>query len=349
MNNLGLICRRIISYVHFFIKPMNISTPFSALFCALAALASATVTTLAVGQAFPTKPITFIVPNPPGGFVDASARLVSEPLSRVIGQPVVVENRGGGSGNLAYQAVARAPADGYTLLTSYSAYHVGNPALATKLPWAQKDLLPIALVTVATNVIAVHPSVPVKNLTEFIAYAKANPGKLSYASQGNGSLSHIGTEMFKLQTGTNMIHIPYRGSGPAVQDVLAGQVQVFITTPPSVMSHIQAGKMNGLAIAGKSRFSQLPNVPTTAEAGLKGFELEAWVAIFAPAGTPPDVAAKLSAAIKQAMELPETKTRANAAGIEIRYLPASELDALVKRETEFWAKTIKAAGITADL
>lgn len=311
-------------------------------------LATALLGNLTAAQGYPAKPITLVVPNPPGGFVDTSARLLSEPLSRVLAQSVVVDNKGGGSGNVAYGLVARANPDGYTLLTSYSAYHVGNPALSPKLPWAQKDLIPVALITVATNVIAVHPSVPASTLPEFIAYLKANPGKLSYASQGNGSLSHIGTEMFKGQTRTSMVHIPYRGSGPAVQDVLAGQVQVFITTPPSVMGHIQAGKLKGLAVAGKTRHPGIPNVPTANEAGLKGFELEAWVGIFAPAGTPTDVIARLSSGIKQAMEQPETKTRANAAGIEIRYLPPEALDDLVKRETTFWAKTIREAGITAD-
>lgn len=313
-----------------------------------AALCTMLLSGLSLAQGFPNKTVTLVVPNPPGGFVDASARLLSEPLSRVLSQTVVVDNKGGGSGNVAYAQVARANPDGYTLLTSYSAYHVGNPALSPKLPWSQKELAPVALITVATNVIAVHPSVPANTLPEFIGYLKANPGKLSYASQGNGSLSHIGTEMFKMQTHTSMVHIPYRGSGPAVQDVLSGQVQVFITTPPSVMGQIQAGKLKGLAVAGKTRHPGLPSVPTTAEAGLKGFELEAWVGIFAPAGTPPDVVNKLSASIKQAMDMPETKTRANAAGIEIRYLPPEALDALVKQETDFWAKTIKAAGITAD-
>ena len=312
------------------------------------ALLLAAAATFCGAQPYPSKSITLVVPNPPGGFVDASARILSDSLAKVTAQAVVVDNRGGGSGNVAYQAVARAAPDGYTLLNSYSAYHVGNPNLTPKLPWAQKDFVPVALITVATNVIAVHPSVPANNLGEFIAYAKANPGKLSYASQGNGSLSHIGTEMFKLQTQTSMVHIPYRGSGPALQDVLSGQVQVFITTPPSVMGQIQVGKLKGLAVAGKTRHPGLPGVPTTAEAGLKGFELEAWVGICAPAGTPPDVVAKLSSQIKAALELPETKTRADTAGVELRYLAPEALDALVKKETDFWAKTIKTAGIKAE-
>ena len=303
---------------------------------------------LASAQDYPSKPIVLVVPNPPGGFVDASARLLSDALAKVAGQSVVIDNRGGGSGNVAYQAVARANPDGYTLLNSYSAYHVGNPHLTPKLPWAQKDFVPVAMITVATNVIAVHPSVPANDLSEFIKHTRSNPGKLSYASQGNGSLSHIGTEMFKLQTKTSMVHIPYRGSGPAVLDVLSGQVQVFITTPPSVMGHIKAGKLKGLAVAGKTRHPGLPSVPTATEAGLKGFELEAWVGIFAPAGTPTDIVTKLSGQIKAALDMPETKARADSAGIELRYLAPAALEALVKSDTDFWGKTIQAAGIKAD-
>ena len=306
--------------------------------------------TLAMAQdAYPSKPITLVVPVPPGGLVDASARLLSEPLSRVANQSVVVDNRGGGSGNIAYQAVARAKPDGYTLLISYSAYHVGNPALTPNLPWDPvKDFAPVALLTVATNVMAVHPSVPANNLKEFIAFLKQNPGKLNYASQGTGSLSHIGTEVFKQQTGTFMTHIPYRGSGPAVQDVLSGQVQVFITTPPSVMGHVQAGKLKAFAVTGDKRSPQMPQMPTTAEAGLPGFKLEAWVGLFAPAGTPPAVIAKLTADVKRAMELPEVKTRADAAGIELRYQGPDALAQLVKSDLAYWSKTIKAAGIKAD-
>ncbi len=321
------------------------STPFKTL---LTATTLCLASFAGLAQTYPSKAITLVVPNPPGGFVDASARILSDSLAKVTGQSVVVDNKGGGSGNVAYQFAARANADGYTLLNSYSAYHVGNPNLTPKLPWAQKDFAAVALITVATNVIAIHPSVPANNLAEFTAYVKKNPAKLSYASQGNGSLSHIGTEMFKQQTQSSIVHIPYRGSGPAVQDVLSGQVQVFITTPPSVMGHVQAGKLKGLAVTSKTRHPSMPNVPTTAEAGMKGFELEAWVGIFAPAGTPADVVAKLSSQIKAALELPETKTRADTAGIELRYLPPAALDALVQKDTEFWAKTIKAAGITAD-
>ncbi len=313
--------------------------------CAAAVLSAG----LAFAQGgYPAKPVTLIVPNPPGGLVDTSARLLGDTLNKVLGQPVIIDNRGGGSGNVAYGMVARAPADGYTLLVSYSAYHVGNPSLTPKLPWAQKDFTPVALITVATNVIAAHPSVPANSLQEFIAYLKKNPGKVSYASQGNGSVSHIGTEMFKARTGTTMVHIPYRGSGPAIQDVLSGQVQVFMSTPPSIMQHVQSGKLKAFAVTGKTRHPGLLNVPTTAEAGLKGFELESWVAIFAPAGTPPEVVNKLTAGIKQALATPEAKSRADAAGIEIRYEPPQQLEAMVKSETAFWAKTIKEAHITAD-
>jgi len=312
-------------------------------------LAIALSFSVAYAQTFPEHPIVLVVPNPPGGLVDTSARLLSEPLTRVIGQPVIVDNKPGASGNTAYQYVAKAKPDGYTLLISYSGYHVGNPALMDKLPWDPiKDFSPIALLTVSTNVIAVHPSVPVNNLKEFIAYAKANPGKLNYASQGNGSVSHIGTEIFKQITGVEMVHVPYKGSGPAVQDVLAGQVQVFITTPPSVMQHVQSGKLKALAVTGKTRHPGMPNVPTTAEAGLPTFQLESWVALYAPAGTPAPVITKLTDSVKASLSLPEVKERADTSGVELRYLTPAATDALLKKELPFWNKAIKSAHITLD-
>ena len=303
----------------------------------------------AFAQSFPTKPVNLVVPNPPGGLVDTSARLVGDALAKVMNQSVVIDNKPGGSGNLAYGLVARQAAkDGHTLLVSYSGYHIANPILMDKLPWELKELVPVGLVTVATNVVAVHPSVPVSNLKEFIAYAKANPGKLNYASQGNGSVSHIGTEIFKQYTGASMTHVPYKGSGQAIADVLAGQVQVFITTPPSVMQHVQTGKLKALAVTGKSRHPGMPQVPTISEAGLANFELESWVAIYAPAGVPAPVLQKLSADLKRAMELPETRQRADAAGIEVRFLAPADTTRLLERETVDWTKAIKAAKITMD-
>jgi len=315
----------------------------------LVLMAIVAINSMANAQSFPDRPIALVVPNPPGGLVDTSARLLSEPLTRVIGQTVVVDNKPGASGNIAYQYVANSKPDGYTLLISYSGYHVGNPALMDKLPWDPiKDFAPIALLTVSTNVIAVHPSIPVNNLKEFIAYAKANPGKLNYASQGNGSVSHIGTEMFKQTTGVDMVHVPYKGSGPAIQDVLAGQVQVFISTPPSLMQHIQSGKLKGLAVTGKNRHPGMPNVPTTAEAGLPSFQLESWVGLFAPAGTPAPVVAKLTESVKKSLALPEVKERADAAGVELRYLTPAQTEALVQKELPYWSKVIKSAHITLD-
>ena len=312
------------------------------------ALASLCLPLTVLAQAFPSKTITLVVPNPPGGLVDTSARLVAEPLARLIGQPVVIDNKAGASGNLAYQNVARSAKDGHTLLVSYSGYHIANPILMDKLPWELKDLAPVGLITIATNVIAIHPSVPANNLKEFIAYAKQNPGKLNYASQGNGSVSHIGIEIFKLQTGLSMVHVPYKGSGQAIADVLAGQVQVFITTPPSVMGHVQTGKLKALAVTGKTRHPQMPQVPTVAEAGLSGFELESWVALYAAAGTPPAVLQKLSQEVKRSMELPETKQRADAAGIEVRFLSPADTTKQLELETLDWGRAIKAANIKID-
>jgi tripartite-type tricarboxylate transporter receptor subunit TctC len=299
-------------------------------------------------QTWPSKPITLTVPNPPGGLVDTSARIVAEALAKLLGATIVIENKAGASGNIAYQQVALAPKDGHTLLVSYSAYHVGNPAMFAKLPWAQKDLVPVALLTAATNVITAHPSVPANTLAEFIAYLKANPGKLNFASQGNGSLSHVGTALWEQATGTDMVHVPYKGSGAAITDVLAGNVQVFITTPPSVMQHVNTGKLKAFAVTGRNRHPGLPNVPTATEAGLPGFELEAWVGLFAPGGTPAPIVAQLTDAVRRALETPEAKANVAKQGIEVRYLAPPQLAALVDKDTAYWGRLIKSRNITAD-
>ena len=315
---------------------------------AAAAAACAGLSPATWAQAYPSKPITLIVPYSPGGVVDASARLLGDQLAKALGGSVVIENKPGASGNIGMQAVATAPKDGHTLLISYSANHVGNPAMFAKLPWAQKDFAPIAQLTAATNVITAHPTVPANTLKDFITFLKANPGKLNYASQGNGSLAHVGTALFEQATGTDMVHVPYKGSGAAIADMLSGQVQVFITTPPSVMQHVQAGKLKAYAVTGKTRHPGLPNVPTVAEAGMPGFELEAWVALFAPAGTPAPVLAQLADATKKALATPEAKAAADKFGVEIRYSDPAGLAALVNRETDYWGNIIRTRKISAD-
>jgi tripartite-type tricarboxylate transporter receptor subunit TctC len=303
---------------------------------------------LVLADNYPSKPISFVVPVPPGGLVDASARIVGDALSTILPQPIIIENKPGASGNIAYQQVARSNKDGYAVLVSYSGYHVSNPILMDKLPWDTKQLTPIGLVTVATNVIDVHPSLPVNNLKEFIAYAKANPTKLNYASQGNGSVSHIGTEVFKQKFGIEVVHVPYKGSGAAIADVLAGQVQLFITTPPSVMGHVQTGKLKALAVTSKKRHPMMPDVPTVAEAGVSNFELESWVALYVASDTPNAVITTLSSAVEKALSLAETKKRADLAGIELRYLTPTRMTAMLNKEIAETAIAIKAAKITLD-
>ena len=314
----------------------------------LLSFALAAVSLLASAQDFPSRPITIVVPVPPGGIVDMAARLAGEPLTRALGQPVVVENRAGASGNIAYGHVAGAKPDGYTLLASYSMYHVGNPSMFSGLRWNADSFKPVGMVAVAPNVVVVHPSLPVHNLKELVEYAKANPGKLNYASQGSGSIPHVGTELFKQMNGVDMVHVPYKGSGPAIQDVLSGQVQLFVTTPPSVLGHVQQGKLRAIAIASSARHAQLPDVPTSVEQGMPDFKLDAWVALFAPAATPDDVVAKLSDALAGSLDSPEVRSRAAQAGVTARPMPAAELGRTVAADTEYWSKVIKAASIRAD-
>ena len=314
----------------------------------LLSLALAAVSMLATAQDFPSRPVSIVVPVPPGGIVDMAARLASEPLTHALGQPVVVENRAGASGNIAYGIVAGAKPDGYTLLASYSMYHVGNPSMFSGLRWNTDSFKPVGMVAVAPNVVVVHPSLPVTNLKELVDYAKKNPGKLNYASQGSGSIPHVGTELFKQMNGVDMVHVPYKGSGPAIQDVLSGQVQLFVTTPPSVLGHVQQGKLRAIAIASDTRHPQLPDVPTSVEQGMPDFKLDAWVALFAPAGTPDDVVRKLSDALAGGLDSPEVRNRAAQAGVTARPMGPAELGRTVAADTEYWSKVIKAANIRAD-
>jgi tripartite-type tricarboxylate transporter receptor subunit TctC len=314
----------------------------------LLSLAFAVTSMMAIAQDFPSRPIAVVVPVPPGGIVDLAARLAAEPLAQALGQPVVVENRAGASGNIAYQLVANAKPDGYTLLASYSMYHVGNPSMFSGLRWSAESFKPVGMVAVAPNVVVVHPSLPVANLKELVDYAKKNPGKLNYASQGSGSIPHVGTELFKQMNDVDMVHVPYKGSGPAIQDVLSGQVQLFVTTPPSVLGHVKQGKLRAIAVASDARHPLLPEVPTSVEQGMPDFKLDAWVALFAPAGTPDEVVAKLSDALAGSLDSPEVRSRAAQAGVTARPMRSAELGKTVEADTAYWSKVIKAANIRAD-
>jgi tripartite-type tricarboxylate transporter receptor subunit TctC len=318
-------------------------------FTALAA-AGLVASPMALAQGkYPQRPITLVVPTAPGGTTDFTARLIVEPLSRALGQPVVVENKPGASGNIGNQFVARARPDGYTLLVSYSGYHVGNPHLFKQSGWDPiKDFAPVAMMTRAPQVIAVSPKLPVNNLKELIAYAKANPGKLNYASSGNGSIQHIAGELFKQLTGTFITHIPYRGSGPAVQDLMAGQVDIFITTPAGVVSQIQGGKLKGIAVTSKQRLSSLPTVATAAEQGLNGYELDSWFALYAPAGTPAEVVQVLNAEVNKILAAPEIRKKADDSGTGVAQMTPQQLGEFTKKELDYWGKVIQGGKISLE-
>ena len=298
---------------------------------------------------FPDRPITIVVPSSPGGSTDFTARLIAEPLSRALGQSVVVENKAGAAGNIGNQFVAKAKPDGYTLLLAYSGYQVGNPHLFKKAGWDPiKDFTPVAMLTRAPQVVAARGNLPVNNLRELVAYAKANPDKLNYASSGNGSIQHIAGELFKQMTGASITHVPYKGAGPAVQDLLGGQVDLFFTTPASVVSHIKADKLKGLAVTSGTRLSSLPQVPTTRESDLKDFTLDSWFALYAPAGTPNEVVQQLNTEIVKILAMPEVKKKAEDAGTLIDHMGPAQLGDYTRKELAYWGRVIQEAKITAD-
>jgi tripartite-type tricarboxylate transporter receptor subunit TctC len=298
---------------------------------------------------YPQRPVTIIVPTAPGGTTDFTARLIAEPLSKALGQPVVVENKPGASGNIGNQYVAKARPDGHTLLLSYSGYHVGNPHLFKQAGWDPiKDFAPVAMLTRAPQVITLSPKIPANSLAELIKFAKANPGKLNYASSGNGSIQHIAGELFKQLTGTFITHIPYRGSGPAVQDLMAGNVDLFITTPAGVVSQVQAGRLKAVAVTGPNRLNSFAGVPTASEAGLKGFELDSWFALYAPAGTPADVVTQLNSELAKIIASCEVRKKADDAGTAVEAMSPTQLADFTKKELDYWGKVISKARITVD-
>lgn len=317
-------------------------------------LASALVAPLAApglgrSQSWPNRSITLVVPNPPGGGTDFAARLYQDALTRSLGAQVVVDNKPGANGNIAIQAVVRAAPDGHTLLMQYSGYHAGNPAMMKDLSWdPNRDLAAVGMADVAPHGIFVAPGLPVNSLADFIAYAKARPGQLNYSSSGNGSIQHIAGVLFSRAIGVPMVHVPYRGAAPALQDVAGDRVEMLITTPSSAIGLAQAGKVKALAIASAARIKALPEVPTTAEAGMPGFVIDAWFAFFAPAGTPPEIVQRLNQAVREAAATPEVRRRAEDGGVILRPLSVAEMDAVARREVEELGRTIRDAGITME-
>jgi tripartite-type tricarboxylate transporter receptor subunit TctC len=298
---------------------------------------------------YPTRPVMVVVPAAPGGIADLSGRLLAEGLTKELGQQFVVENRGGASGNIGNQQVARAEPDGYTLLLAYSGYQVTNPSLFKKLNWDPiRDFVPIGLAIEAPHVIVVRKDLPVDSLQELIEHAKAHPGELNYASPGNGSIPHIGTEQLLQLTGTEMVHIPYKGTGPAMTDLLGGSVDLLVTTPPSAAGHLREQQVKGLALADDRRHPMLPDIPTAAEAGLSGFELKAWTAVYAPAGTPQPIVDKLAAAVEKVVKSEAFGKKAMEQGTYAVHMGPEELGAFTKAELAHWGEVIKKAGITLD-
>jgi tripartite-type tricarboxylate transporter receptor subunit TctC len=300
-------------------------------------------------DSYPNKPIRLIVPFASGGSSDVLARILAEELRGDLGQPVVVENKPGAGGNIGGDLVARAAADGYTVLLAAAGPTVINPSLYRKMSFNPvTDLAPVTLLVQDHNLMAVHPSVPVKTVQELAAYAKANPDKLSFGSPGNGSPAHLGGELFNQMAGARMVHVPYKGSGPAVTDLVAGQIHVMIDNMPALMPQVQAGRLRALAVASSQRATGAPEIPTAHESGLPNYTVTAWKGLMVPAGTPAPVIAKLQAASAKALAKPAVRKRLVELGAEPVGSTAAAFGEQITRETRSWAALVKSTGVTLD-
>jgi len=321
---------------------------------AAAALAAAFSLTSLAAQAqavavYPKQPVTLVVPFPAGGPTDAMARLLAQKLSERLDQQVVVDNRGGAGGGIAAELVARAPADGHTLFFGTTGTMSINPSLYKKLRYDPvKDFAPVSLMATTMNVLVVNPEVQAKNLTELVQLAKGKPGELAYGSAGNGSSNHLSGELFKSIAGVQINHVPYRGSAPAMIDMLGGRIAMMFDTISVQTQNIAAGKVRALAVTGPKRSPLLPEVPTAQEAGLKGFDVTIWFGVLAPAGTPAPIIARLNREVVTVMATDEMRKRMQADGAEARTSTPAEFAALIKQDTAKWAPVIKASGATLD-
>lgn len=296
-------------------------------------------------QDYPNKPIRMIIPYPPGGGTDVVGRILNEPLSAALGQPIVIDNKGGAAGNVGTDLAAKAPADGYNILFTLSS-HTINPKLYAKLPFdVEKDFVPISLSAMIPQILVVHPSVPANNVQELIALAKAQPGKLNYASVGTGSPGHIAGELFKLKTGVDIVHVPYKGGGPAVTDTIGGQVQLLFVSMPAAWQHVKSGRLKAIAVTSEKRSVAAPDVPTILESGVPDYVVDSWYGAFAPAKTPPAAVAKLQAAFAQVLQNPQVREKLLLQGAEAATATPAEFDRRVRDELAKWEFVIRNANI----
>jgi tripartite-type tricarboxylate transporter receptor subunit TctC len=311
-------------------------------------LALLTTVSMTQAQEWPARPINLIVSYPPGGTADLMARTIATPLGKILGTSIVVENKPGASGQIAASYVAKANPDGYTLMLDASSYSV-NPSLFPKLPYdPNKDFKTLGILAQYPNGLLVNPSFPAKSVKELVSMAKAKPNSIAYASSGNGSAQHLAGALFEIQAGVEMQHIPYKGGGPALNDVLGGQVPVFFGSVASTKQYVDTGKLNALAVTGKKRASSMPTVPTMAEAGVAGYEVYEWNGIFAPAATPAAIVLKLSEAITKVMQTPEVRDKVISLGGEIFQGNANEADKFIKAQMVEWARLVKSGKISVD-
>jgi tripartite-type tricarboxylate transporter receptor subunit TctC len=300
------------------------------------------------GDTYPSKPITWVVPFPPGGAMDVMARTLGDKLSQSMKQPVVVENRPGAGGSIGSGVVARSAPDGHTIMI-VSIGHAVNPSIYPKLSYdATRDFEPVSLVGIVPNILVAHPSLKANNVKELIALAKAEPGKLSYASAGNGTTVHLAAELFNSMAGLDILHVPYKGSAPAVTDLMGGQVNIMFDSVSSAKPYIQSGKLKALAVTTSKRSSIFPNVPTMAEAGLPGYELSGWYAVFVPAKTPKPIVDRLNAELVKALKQDDVRARFTQIGAEPVGSSPQQLANTLKTETARWAKIVRERNIKAD-